>query len=245
MVVDARYNQPLSDFIDFEQGAAHRRPGAHEKRELGRNLFERHVGQGFDRYNDARGDLAETLGDPVCRSPREVRIRRIIDQSKPRGPKWLRKCRPGAAPGKLSRRCGRNCSRASRTPSVDGHLRKWPPLQTAQGGVGRTIAGPLEKIVQERAEKLVDSGRASRWSGLGAEVEKAVQAAARTSVTVPPREVSERSAGEMIEEPEGPRNRIGRSSRGRSLISSTAKLVDLTRRRQRRERPEILEAAAG
>jgi hypothetical protein len=170
-----------------------------------------------------------------------VRIRRIIDQSKPPRAKWAQKMVDPALLRKLFAPVWANlfASFAKRLP-LPG-VSAMAAAASGAGGVGATIAGRLTKSVQERAEKLVDRGR-SAMGGLGAEVEKRVQAAAR--------EFSDGAAGIWREALEA---RL-KSAEGREIVSEivtqalahlvAAKLVDLHDDAKDADVPEILEAAA-
>jgi hypothetical protein len=238
MVVDCALDQPLSDFVDFEQGRSIV-VRALTKENLSR-IFSRHVGPGFARYTKRVATSDETLGGLVP-EPARVRIRRIIDQSKPPRAKWAQKMVDPALLRKLFAPVWANlfASFAKRLP-LPG-VSAMAAAASGAGGVGATIAGRLTKSVQERAEKLVDRGR-SAMGGLGAEVEKRVQAAAR--------EFSDGAAGIWREALEA---RL-KSAEGREIVSEivtqalahlvAAKLVDLHDDAKDADVPEILEAAA-
>jgi hypothetical protein len=237
MAVDCALDQPLSDFVDFEQGRLIV-VRALTKENLGR-IFSRHVVPGFARYTERVATSAETLGDLVPGPARE-RIRRIIDQSKPPRARWAQKIVDPALLRRLFAPVWANlfASFAKRLP-LPG-VSAVAAAATGEG-VGATIAGRLTRSVQERAEKLVDRGR-SAMGGLGAEIEKRVQAAAR--------EFSDGASGIWREALEA---RL-KSAEGREIVSEIitqaldhlvrARLVDLHDDAKDADVPEILQAAA-
>jgi hypothetical protein len=238
MVVDYALAQPLSDFVDFEQGRLIV-VRALTKENLGR-IFARHVDPGFARYTKRVAGSGETLGDLVP-EPARVRIRRIIDQSKPPRAKWARELVDPTLLRRLFAPVWANlfASFAKRLP-LPG-ISAVAAAAAGEGGVGATIAGRLTRSVQERAEKLVDRGR-SAMGGLGAEIEKRVQAAAR--------EFSDGAAGIFREALEA---RL-KSAEGREIVSEivtqalaqlvAAKLAALHDDAKDADVPEILAAAA-
>lgn len=237
MAVDCALARPLSDFVDFDQGRSIV-VRALTKENLAR-IFSRHVDPGFARYTKRVAVSAETLGDLVP-DPARVRIRRIIDESKPPRAKWARDLVDPALLRRLFAPVWMNlfASFAKRLP-----LPGVSAVAAAATGdsVGATLAGLLTRSVQERAEKLVDRGR-SAMGGLGVEIEKRVQAAAR--------EFSDGAAGIFREALEA---RL-KSAEGREIVSEittqalarliAAKLVDLHDDAKDADVPEILAAAA-
>jgi hypothetical protein len=238
MAVDYALDQPLSDFVDFEQGRIIV-VRALTKENLGR-IFSRHVDPGFSRYTKRVATSAETLGDLVP-EPARARIRRIIDQSKPPRAKWAQRMVDPALFRRLFAPVWANlfASFAKRLP-LPG-VSAMAAAATGAGGMGAAIAGRLTRSVQEHAEKLVDRGR-SAMGGLGAEVEKRVQAAAR--------EFSDGAAGIWREALEA---RL-KSDEGREIVAEivtqalahlvATKLADLHDDAKDANVPQILEATA-
>ncbi|HEX3594748.1 MAG TPA: hypothetical protein VHU80_06590 [Polyangiaceae bacterium] len=176
MTVDHALERRLDDFVDFDAGRAIV-VRALTKENLGR-IFTRHVKLGFERYTEQVSESSDTLGHLVPDEAR-VRIRRILTESPVPRAAWARKMVDPALLRKLFAPVWANLftSFAKRLP-IPGLSAVTAAAGGGSSGPGAGIAGRLSRSVQERAEKLVDRGR-SAMGGLGAEVEKRVQAAAR------------------------------------------------------------------
>jgi hypothetical protein len=179
LIVDHVLGQKLRDLVDLE-GSRAIVVRALTPENLAR-IVGLHVKPGWRRYAEHVQGSGETLGAFVPEPSRE-KIRRIVGKSKlPRG-KWAQ----GIVDPVLMRRlfapvwANLLLNFAKRLP-VPGMGGASGAASAAGGAVGRGvggIAGRLTRSVQERAEKLVDAGR-TVMGGLGAEVEKRLQAAAR------------------------------------------------------------------
>jgi hypothetical protein len=238
MAVDLALDQPLSEFVDFDQGRIIV-VRALTKENLGR-ILARHVGPGFDRYTMRVAGSPETLGDLVPEHSR-ARIRRIIDRSKPPRAKWAKGMVDPALLRRLFAPVWVNlfASFAKRLP-VPG-ASAVAAAASGAGGVGAAIAGRLTRSVQERAEKLVDRGR-SAMGGLGAELEKRVQAAAR-EFSEGAAEVFREALQARLQSDEGREITREIVTQGLAHLFS-AKLADLHDDAKDANVPEILETAA-
>jgi hypothetical protein len=141
-------------------------------------IVARHVRPGFDRYTSHVTGSEETLGAFVPDSAR-AKLRAIVEKSGIPRARWAE----GMVDQTLMRKLFApvwanlllNFAKKLPLPGIGG------ATGAASGTVGRGVgglAGRLTRSVQEQAEKIVDVGR-SAMGGLGAEVEKRFQAAAR------------------------------------------------------------------
>jgi hypothetical protein len=238
MAVDHALSMPLASFVDFDAGR--RIVVAALTAENLQRILQRHAAPGFDRYTARVSASPETLGGLVPQPARE-RIRHILDHSKPPRARWAKKLVDPALVRRLFAPVWVNLftSFAKRMP-IPG-VAAVTAAAAATGAAGSGIAGRLSRSVQERAEKLVDRGR-SAMGGLGAEVEKRVQAAAR--------DFSD-GAAEIFREAMADRLK---SAEGREIVAEittqvfdrlmAAKLVDLHEDARQADVPEILAAAS-
>lgn len=141
-------------------------------------IVVRHVRPGWQRYGNHVNGSEETLGAFVPDRAR-VQLRTIIEKSRIPRAKWAEGMVDPALMRKLFAPVWANLllnfAKKLPLPGMGG------ATGAATGAVGRGVgglAGRLSRTVQEQAEKIVDVGR-SAMGGLGAEVEKRFQAAAR------------------------------------------------------------------
>lgn len=175
MTVDHALRQRLADFVDFDAGRAIVVRALTDEN-LAR-IFARHVRPGFDRYTARVATSKDTLGVLVPDESR-VRIKKLLTEGPVPRALWARKIVDPALLRRLFAPVWANLflSFAKRLP-IPG-LSAVTSAAAGTGTSGAGIAGRLSRSVQEHAEKLVDRGR-SAMGGLGAEVERRVQAAAR------------------------------------------------------------------
>ena len=142
-------------------------------------IVTRHVRPGFERFTAEVQASEETVGGFV---PDPGRIRAIVDKSRLPRAEWAR----GIVDPGLMRRlfapvwANLLLSFAKRLP-IPGMGAAASGAAAAATGAARGMGGIAERLsrtVQGHAEKIADAGR-SVMGGLGAEVEKRMQAAAR------------------------------------------------------------------
>jgi hypothetical protein len=238
MAVDHVLAQRLRDFVDFDaaRDIVVKALGAEN---LGR-ILARHAAPGFHRYTLHVERSDETLGALVPDVAR-ARIRRIIDESRLPRAKWAKDSVDPSLVRKLFAPVWTNVlvSFAKRLP-IPGAA----PTGgggTGVSGLGAGLAGRLTRTVQEHAERIAEKGR-SAMGGIGAEVEKRVQAAAR--------EFSESAASVFREALEARlsskegRQIIGELSRQMFEHLMTTRLAELHEDPSRANVPEILQASA-
>jgi hypothetical protein len=179
LIVDHVLGQKIRELVDLEASRAIVVRALTEEN-LAR-IVGQHLRPAWRRYAEHVEDSEETLGGFVPEPSRE-KIRAIVGRSKlPRG-KWAQGIVDPALMRRLFAPVWANLllNFAKRLP-VPGMGGPSGAAAAASGAVGRGvggIAGRLTRSVQERAEKIVDAGRTA-MGGLGAEVEKRLQAAAR------------------------------------------------------------------
>jgi hypothetical protein len=183
LVVDFLLDRPVRELVDVDAVADIVAAGL--ARDVAARLMERHVVPAIERHDRRVRESGETLGDHL---PDDVRARLVTLLAGADGPRaaWAR----GAVDPALVRRL--------LAPVLQevllGFARKLPGLggdggsgeahdDAGRGGGGAGallggVAGRLKRGVERRAERLVDVGR-TVLGGLGAELERQVQTAAR------------------------------------------------------------------
>jgi hypothetical protein len=163
-------------------------------------VIERHVAPGFQRYLAAAVVSGELVGALVP-DPARDGIRSVVRKSRlPRG-EWTTGLVEPALIRKLFAPVWVQLLLAfgSRLP-LPGMGGASGAAAAAARGMGG-IAGRLTRSVQERAEKIADAGR-SVMGGLGAEVEKRIQAAAR-DFSDGAADIFREALGDRLKSPEG------------------------------------------
>lgn len=178
LLVDRFFALPIREVVDLSE--VHRIALDALTAENVERMVERHVEPGIDRYGALAKETGETVGGLVPEDSVDE-IRSILGNSKLPRAKW--------AEGIVDPALMRRLFAPVWTHLLVNFAKRMPIPGVGLGGggtgtgsaVGRGIGGVasrLSKSVQERAEKIVDAGRGV-MGGLGAELEKRVQAAAR------------------------------------------------------------------
>jgi hypothetical protein len=175
LAVDHILERTLTELVDLEEAAGLVVRGLTEKN-LARAI-QRHVQPGFQRYASAAESTGEVVGALVP-DPARDKIRQIVQKSSLPRAEWAEGLVDPALVRKLFAPVW------VQLLLTFGTRLPLPGMGAASGAaaaVGRGmggIAGRLTRSVQERAEKIADAGR-TVMGGIGAEVEKRIQAAAR------------------------------------------------------------------
>lgn len=178
LFVDRFFELPIREIVDLSE--VHRVALDALTAENVARLVERHVEPGLSRYATLTKESGETVGGFVPEDSVDE-IRTILEKSKVPRAKW--------AEGIVDPALMRRLFAPVWTHLLLNFAKRMPIPGVGLGGgtpgggsaVGRGIGGVasrLSKSVQERAEKIVDAGRGV-MGGIGAELEKRVQAAAR------------------------------------------------------------------
>jgi hypothetical protein len=172
LAVDHLLGSRLADVIDLAEVAELVLTGLNHENVA--RAVARHVKPGWARYSAKAGVAKAPVSAFVPDAAREA-IRTMVVTTKPPPAKWAENIVDPALMRKLLAPVWVNLLVNFGKRVVGGAA---DGGGSATGRVASSIAGRLSRSVQERAEKLVDAGR-SVMGGLGAEVERRVQAAAR------------------------------------------------------------------
>jgi len=171
LAVDHVLGRKLTELVDFEEATA-----IAVRALTGENLaraIERHIQPGFRRYVAATETSGEVVGALVP-DPARAKIRAVVQNSKlPQG-KWAEGL---VDPALLRKLFGPVWVQLLLSFGTRVPLPGMGAASGAAAAVGRGMGGIAGRI-KERAEKIADAGR-SVMGGIGAEVEKRIQSAAR------------------------------------------------------------------
>lgn len=198
VLVDHVLGRKLRELADFEEVSG-LVIGALTEDNLAR-VIERHVEPGFQRYL-AAAVLSEELVGALVPDPARDGIRSIVRKSRLPAGAWTAGLVEPALIRKLFAPVWVQLLLAfgSRLPLPGMGAASGAAAAAARGMGG--IAGRLTRSVQERAEKIADAGR-SVMGGLGAEVEKRIQAAAR-DFSDGAADIFRDALGDRLKSPEG------------------------------------------